>query len=92
MNRQAILAAAIALALAGCASHPPVEVPKVVKVPVYVYAEIPDPLTAPCVPPVKRNNTVGEALRVAKGRALCNEKDTADKAAIRKISQAAVRP
>lgn len=93
-RREVIRPAALiaALALAGCASAPEVKVPETVKVPVYVYIQIPEALTEPCVVPVKANSTVGEALRIAKARGLCNEKDTADKAAIRKISNAAVKP
>ena len=82
---------ALALALAGCATGRPVAVPKVVKEVVVTYAEIPQSLTEQCVVPPNRNNTVGEALRVARDRRACNERDTADKRAIRKISNAAVK-
>lgn len=82
----------VSLALAGCTTIPKIEVPKVVKEVVVTYAEIPPSLTEECVVPPKRDNTVGEALRVARDRRTCNEKDTADKAAIRKISNAAVKP
>lgn len=80
----------LVLLLAGCATGRPVEVPKVVKEVVVTYAEIPETLTRECVVPPKRNNTVGEALRVARDRRTCNERDTADKRAIRKISNTAV--
>lgn len=80
----------LALSLVGCGSMPKVEVPKEVKVVVVTYAEIPETLTEDCIVPPKRDNTVGEALRVAKDRGVCNDKDRADKRAIRKISNTAV--
>ena len=84
-------AAALALFLTGCAAAPKVEVPKVVKEVVVTYAPIPEALTEQCVVPPKRDNTVGEALRVARDRRKCNEIDSADKRAIRKISDKAVQ-
>lgn len=80
----------LALLLAGCATVRKVEVPKEVKVVVVTYAPIPETLTEECVVPPKRDNTVGEALRVARDRRTCNERDAADKRAIRKISNTAV--
>lgn len=82
---------ALAPLLTGCASTPKVEVPKVVKEVVVTYAPIPASLTEVCVVPPKRDNTVGEALRIARDRRTCNEKDAADKLGIRKISNKAVK-
>lgn len=81
---------ALVLGLAGCSTVRKVEVPKEVKVVVVTYAPIPETLTQECVVPPKRDNTVGEALRVARDRRTCNERDAADKRAIRKISNTAV--
>ena len=81
---------ALVLGLAGCATGRQVVVPEEVKVVVVTYAPIPQSLTEECYVAPKRDNTVGEALRVAKDRGVCNDKDRADKRAIRKISNTAV--
>lgn len=80
----------LALTTSGCGSMRTVEVPKEVKVAVVSYVEIPESLTAECHVPPKRDNSVGEALRVSRDRRTCNEQDAADKRAIRKISNTAV--
>lgn len=82
---------ALALLVAGCGTTRQIEVPKVVKEVVVTYAPIPESLTEVCVVPPKRDNTVGEALRVARDRRKCNEHDAADKRSIRKISNTAVK-
>ncbi len=81
---------ALVRGLAGCATGRQVVVPEEVKVVVVTYAPIPQSLTEECYVAPKRDNTVGEALRVAKDRGVCNDKDRADKRAIRKISNTAV--
>lgn len=64
-------ASLIALALvAGCATTPqaPPALPAVVRVPVPTYIAVPEELTRPCDEVAKRDNTYGEAVRLANAR------------------------
>ncbi|MBB1060411.1 Rz1-like lysis system protein LysC [Marilutibacter spongiae] len=64
--RSAVL---IAIALmAGCRSCPDIKVPELVRVPVPTMVPVPAELTEPCAQVAKRDNTVGEAVRLANAR------------------------
>jgi len=57
------------LALAGCNHVPPLpEPPQIVRVPVKEFVPLPAELTAPCDVIAKRDNTYGEAIRLANAR------------------------
>lgn len=67
MRRPALIVLVILLALAGCQSCPVVP-PKVVHVTVEKIVPVPAELTADCDPVPKRDNSLGEAVRLANSR------------------------
>lgn len=71
---------ALVLATTGfttCSRRPdPPPIPQVVYVPVKEYKALPPTLTADCIEVVKRNNSTGEAVRLANERKAANEECT----------------
>lgn len=86
MRRLALIA--LLLALAGCQSCPTVA-PEVVHVVVERIVPVPAELTAPCDPVAKRDNTFGEAVRLANARAASLEECSGRMARIRALGEAA---
>lgn len=80
------LAAIAVLALAGCASAPPVKMPDVVRVPVEVMVSVPAALTEPCPTYEPREQTYAEAKRLALLRLESLEACNRDKARIRALA------
>lgn len=72
--------------LAGCQSTPEIRT-QVVEVVVREYVPVPEELTAPCDEHPAREQTVGEAVRVANARLASVRKCNADKAAIRDLGE-----
>lgn len=74
------------LVLAGCATRAPVpKLPEVVRVPVVKIVPVPAELAAPCQVVDKRDNSVGEAVRLANARRAALEECDARMAEIRKL-------
>lgn len=75
------------LLLAGCASNPSLpKLPEVVRVPVVKIVPVPPELSAPCQVVDKRDNSVGEAVRLANARRAALEECDGRMAEIRKLS------
>jgi hypothetical protein len=82
-----IVALIAVLALAGCQSAPLlIQPPKVVEVVVEKIVPVPGLLTEPCKRPVKKQNTVGEAVRLANERDAALEECSARMARIRGLT------
>lgn len=62
------LALILTLALAGCKSGGDIKPPEIVYVTVDRYVALPPALVAPCPATAKRDNSVGEAVRLANAR------------------------
>lgn len=72
--------------LAGCASNPPLpKLPEIVRVPVVKIVPVPPELSAPCQAVAKRDNSVGEAVRLANARQAALEECDARMSDIRKL-------
>lgn len=76
------------LALAGCQSCPVVP-PKVVHLAVETMIPVPAELTAPCDPVAKRDDSLGEAVRLANARAAALAECSQRMARIRALGEAA---
>lgn len=70
--------------LAGCKSDQ-IVVPKIVHVPVQQIVGVPDELSRDCDEVKKRDNTIGEAVRLANARLESLKACNADKAKIRAL-------
>lgn len=77
---------ALVAASASCQTTGPTT-PKVVQTAVTRYVPVPDRLTAPCVIAMPENNTVGEAVRVARARRAALEKCNGQLTRIRELAQ-----
>lgn len=76
------------LLLASCRSNPPApQLPEIVRVPVKTFVALPVELTADCTEVPKRNNSYGEAIRLANSR-----KDSLDECTKRMREIRALQP
>lgn len=77
------------LVLAGCATRAPLpKLPEVVRVPVVKIVPVPPELAAPCQAVAKRDNSIGEAVRLANARQAALEECDKRMSDIRKLGSA----
>lgn len=84
MRRLALIV--LLIALAGCKSAPVVP-PRVVHLAVEKIVQVPAELTAPCDPVAKRDDTFGEAVRLANARKASLEECNKRMARIRELGE-----
>lgn len=76
----------VCLVLAGCATRAPLpKLPEVVRVPIVKIVPVPPELAAPCQLVEKRDNSVGEAVRLANARLVALEECDKRMSDIRKL-------
>lgn len=74
------------LLMVGCATRAPLpKLPEIVRVPVVKIVPVPAELSAPCQAIAKRDNSIGEAVRLANGRQAALEECDARMTEIRKL-------
>ena len=81
------LALILPLVLVGCPWNTKPEVPKVVTVTVEKIVHVPDELTTPCDEIAKREDSYGEAVRLANARKLSLQECSARMARIRALGR-----
>lgn len=77
----------LVLALAGCKTCPIPKAPELVRVAVPTMVPVPAELTEPCTVISKRDNTVGEAVRLANARKAALDECSARMAQIRALGE-----